>query len=265
MPRFLIVIAALALGFSLGWLTHGPTDRTVTLPGSVAASGPAAATPAEVPPRPSAPVEPASRATDSRDDRRAKIETLKWLRESGAPVHVQVFLGEEFNEGLAKMLGLNEAEKARLTQAAYSTKSQLEAARAATAVARQSPDGTALIVEVPALDVATSGAIYDRFRESLESTLGPDRVDILNELAGEALERSFDRFGLNAVRYEVTPPRSLDGTPSRFVEYKRHFVDATGSSTGWTTGRVLAGEMGKTDALLAKVLPPAFTAGASRP
>lgn len=43
------------------------------------------------------------------------------------------------------------------------------------------------------------------------------------------------------------------------------FVDAAASSKGSSTGQLLLGDIEKRDGLLARILPPSFKAGESRP
>jgi len=47
-----------------------------------------------------------------------------------------------------------------------------------------SNDGKTLILDVPAVEVSTSRAIYDRFLETLKATLGADRYAAFNALSG---------------------------------------------------------------------------------
>lgn len=155
---------------------------------------------------------------------------------------------------------------ARLVRAAEGTKNQLSAARAAKAVSRLEADGKSWRVEVPALDVAASGAIYDQLRDNFRVTLGLERLETFGELAGENFERSFDNFGLSPVVYEIAPPSPVPHSNHlMFLEFKRHFYGTNGAAMGWTSGRYLLGDIEKSDGLLAKIPPPALQAGEVRP
>ncbi len=171
-------------------------------------------------------------------------------------MQLPLFTGNHITDGVSKILNLTEAEKTRIISAAYESKAQLDRARAASAKAHLSPDGASLLVDLPALDPGTSGAIYDQFVGTLGATLGPDRLELFNEVAGENFEQSFDRFGLNPIRYELTlQPIYPEGSQQPIVEFKRHYVDATGNSTGWTTSQLSLADLDRSDPILAQHLP----------
>lgn len=185
-----------------------------------------------------------------------RAETLRWLAEAGYRSHLNVFSGSQVNPTLIRLLDLRADETARLTAARARAKQEIAATRATGAKSSLSPDGSHLIVEMPALDPALSGPVYDRFVAELEATIGPDRLGLFRQLAGESVERDLDRFGLNGVRYEVdlrtTPQQQNEG----FFDFKKSYRDATGTESGSSTGQYSLAKLREEYPDVARFLPP---------
>lgn len=258
MRNILSIASALIVGFCLGWYSRpvaklaSPVASESAQSGSLSAApstAPSQATPA--PPRDSGSVHDPGEAYHNR------IETIRWLRQTGAPVRIHAFARNDFSPSLFKILGLSPAEITRLNDAALEATRGIEAARQARITSNTSEDGKTLTVDVPAIDAATSREIYDRLLGTLKSTLGPERSEVFNELTGESFESGFDQFGLNIIRYELTlnPTYPVTGAPAHF-EYKRHYVDPTGLSKGWSGSNVSVAQIDKNDPILGRFVPP---------
>lgn len=171
------------------------------------------------------------------------------------PAQVPAFFDSKINPTLARLLELNANEAARLTNAYAAARREIDNARAAGGRSYRTEDGTKLLVDVPILDPALSGRIYDRFIDELDATIGSERLAILRQLSGENVERSLDRFGLNPVRYELNLKPVAQHQNEGFYNYTRHHIDATGMSTGSTEGRLTLAQIQQEEPVLAKFLP----------
>jgi hypothetical protein len=191
---------------------------------------------------------------------RERLAFVRWQRSVGPTQAAHLFSGKGINLTLVKYLDLTPDEQARLTAASRIAEAEVNRLRDASATSRSSADGKQLIVEVPGLDAATSRAIYDRFNAEIAATLDPDRLELLNLLTGESTEILHDRFGLNSIRYELTfaPRRLPDGRI--FYDYRRHFVDADGTSRGWSDSNQSLEDIAKTAPTLARFFTAAQSA-----
>lgn len=183
------------------------------------------------------------------------MDALGWLASSGEPVQMRIFSGSEVNPVLARLVELNEYATERLAKAYAQARSDIDASRAAQVKATRSADGAKLLVDVPGLDPTASGQIYDRFASELKSTLGPDRLEMLNKLSGESIEQTLDGFGLNPVRYELTlnPVAHFSGVP--IYEYQRYYLNAIGETYMTVGGKESLANIRKSNALLAPFVP----------
>jgi hypothetical protein len=254
MRIILSIASALVLGFCLGWFLRPMTKFASPAASESAPTGShlptlnaAPSQAASAPPPNSGPIK------DPGDAYHNRIETLRWLRQSGAPVRIQAFARNGFSPALFKILGLSPTETTRLNDAALEATRRIEDARQPRISSSTSEDGKMLTVDVPAIDPATSREIYDRLLGTLKSTLGPERSEVFNELTGESFESGFDQFGLNNIRYELTlnPTYPATGAPALF-EYKRHYVDPTGASKGWSGSNVSVAQIDKNDPILGR-------------
>lgn len=188
-------------------------------------------------------------AHDIKPDR---MSVIRWLRDGGVPVRVQPFSGAQMSREVIQLLALTPSEVATINSALGKAKVELDNARRDTARSSLSDDGKMLVVEVPALQPEASGPIYDGILDVLRKTLGPERFAMFNELAGQGLDASFDSFGLNHVRYELTlTPRFIAGNSTPYFEYKRHYIAADGTGKGWSGGTGDAKGIEKADPILA--------------
>jgi hypothetical protein len=250
------VVISLAAGFAIGYWVR--PDRPVAPSSVPSVSAPLPAAPREQPVAGEKTVAPsadlARREVDRGVTRQQQLDALRSFHAAGAPLRVNLLRGHGVDQAMTKILGLSTTEQARIVEAAADAEAAITAARGARATSRLSEDGKLLIVEVPGLDAAASGAVYDRFSAALRATLDDDRFVLLNELAGESLERSFDRFGLNNIRYELTLQPKTVAAGVAFFDYKRHFVDAGGASNGWSGGTLTLENMQKNEPLLARFI-----------
>lgn len=260
-----LIAFTLVVGFVLGWVAHPaakPASPGTPAPAPTLPRAPTEAMPA--PPTVNAPVAGASVAARN-ELYRNRAETVRWLRRSGAHTLFQVLAHDGFSPAFAKVLELAPDEMARLNGVVLGTKRELDTARLALATSRTSEDGKTLIVDVPAVDVPTSRAAYDRLLETLRSTLGPERYDVFSELGGEVFERGFDQYGLNNVRYElVLQPVFSVGSTAPHYEYKRHHLDAMGAGKGWNGNTVSMADIEKNDPILAHFLQSKLSATDAR-
>jgi hypothetical protein len=253
----LSLASALILGFCLGWFLRPGAKHAApasSVPAPIGSLSPATGTtPSSAA---SAPLPTSSSVKDPGVASQNRIETLRWLRRSGAPVHIHAFARNGFSPALVKILGLSPAESTRLNDAAIDAQQRIDDARQARVSTSTSEDGQMLTVDVPAIDAATSREIYDRLLGTLKSTLGPERSELFNELTGESFESGFDQFGLNNIRYELTlnPTYPETGAPAHF-EYKRHSVDPTGLSRGSSGSNVSVAQIDKYDPILGRFVP----------
>lgn len=259
MRTTLFITVALIAGFGLGWLARFATTTATALtqetkPTVSFASTPVRPTP---PPAPAATADPGPVEVDRAATPDNRIETLRWLRQSGVPVNLRAFSGDKFTPALGKILGLTSDETNRLNGAALEAKHALDAVRLGRASSHPSEDGRTLVVESPAIDPATSRALYEGLLGTLKTTLGPERYGLFNELTGDSFEAGFDQFGLNSLRYEIvlqSKPPPAGNLP--YLEYKRHYVDPTGASQGWSDSTVSIAHIEKNDPILAHFIPP---------
>lgn len=193
----------------------------------------------------------ASESATPRNPLRERLQSLRWQRSVGASPNVLPFIGNEVNPQFAAILDLSEAQAARLRAAAMTAQQQIDQLRNLRATSHFSSDHKQLIVDLPGLDPAASRSIYDQFNAQLSATLDPDRLALATEIAGENMERLFDRFGLNAIRYELTLESSATLNGSPIFEYKRSFVDVAGGN-GWGTSNTTLEQMRKSDPSLAR-------------
>lgn len=247
----------------------GYSLRPALVPSASVAVPKTVATPATAVPNPTAPTSAASTAAvKARSEApgainpsvRDRIALLRWQRSLGAAPLANLYLGKNVNPTIAKYLDLTSAEEARITGASRDAEEQINRLRDVGATAHPSDDRKQLIVEVPGLDAAASRAIYDRFNAEVAATLDPDRLELLNLLTGESMDRLHDRFGLNSIRYELNlaPHPLADGR--LLYDYKRHFIDADGTSKGWSSSTTTLEDIVKSAPTLARFLNSAQSA-----
>jgi hypothetical protein len=249
----LLVLITLAIGFALGWISR-PSQRTTVserferdktsaptaLPAPVVADAVASLSPSGGP----------------EEIHRTRLDTLRWLKQAGAPIHFRAFAKDGFLPALLKIVGLTPDETARLENAAFAAKRKIIEARMSRAKPSMSDDGKTLIVEVPPIDATTSRAIYENLLDTVKSTLGAERYSVFTELTGESFELGFDQFGLNSLRYELAlEARSVSAEGTAYYEYKRHFLDPSGASKGWGGSILSVAQLEKEDPILGHFIP----------
>jgi len=264
MRSWLLTLLALAIGFAGGWLTRAilvpATSNFPALGPTTASEAPLrpAPSPATVPPATSAPKrEPVDSAISLAVSRAA---LLRGLRQAGMSVHGPIFSAKGLTPNAASLLGLSSTEFESVNAAYLEAGRTIDDIRAKSVTAERSPDGNKLLVHVPAIDVATSRGIYDRFQNTLATTLGPERLALLSEVAGEQIPQSFQNFGLNDVSYDVNlqaQPRTIlrNGRELPLINYERRFSDPTGSR-GTSQSMGTFSDVNREDPLLAPFIPP---------
>ena len=202
-------------------------------------------------------------------DERAKLEGIRIRRETVAQykrnggnyfLGYGQFFNANFDYNLAFILGLTPGEIDQLNAALARTKRDLDDLALRNATAQTSADGKTLIVTVPSAPTESS-RIYDELLAALSNVLGPERLQLFKEISGDGFDHSFDQFGLNPVRYELTlqPTTFPDGT--QVYPYASAFLVAgatTGSISGSEQSFLRADGIKKSHPVLAHFLPPDF-------
>ena len=183
-------------------------------------------------------------------------QTYGWIKQGGTTLQMSPFSADGLNIELALVLGLTKEETNRLNAAVAEAKRRLEDASLRAAKGQLSADGQTLVVSVPPLP-EEGGAAYAQLLDVFRRTLGEERFRLFSELTGDQLDRSFDRFGLNPVTYELTLKSANQSGENPAYPFKRYFNDAaTTGSTGWSGGAISRADIEKTYPVLARYLPP---------
>lgn len=257
-PRVFISLLLLAAGFGLGWYLRPTVVSSVTHKAAPSAQTDRSSTPAAArSEKEVTPVAEPSLAGPETPSWAQRRKTLLWLQDVGVPMRLAAFQGREPGKALGKFLELTPAEMTAIQSAIRDTGKELDSLRAQKTTSRLNEDGTQWVVEIPAIDAATSGTLYDTFHGTLRATLGEERYALLNMVAGESLERGYDRYGLNEVRYEINlQPKGDPAKGDPVYEYRRHTKEATGLATGMTGGATPMAMLTKQDPLLERFPPP---------
>jgi len=257
--------ALLLVGFGAGYWVHSRLAPSPRHAASATADSSRAA-PAEAPTpiasaKDSSAGSPASREEPAASPYQKRAEAIRWLTDAGLLIGFSSFTREAPSPGLIKLLDLTTTESAQLVAALRQAKTSVETLRAANVTTQTSPDGKKLVMQVPALDPGQSGVIYDRFTSELEATLGPERMALFRQLDGEKTERAFDRFGLNARRYEVRL-ESVASPRGPVYEYESFYADADGRSHGSSKSTATLDDIRKQEPVIAGILSATLGNGA---
>jgi hypothetical protein len=81
---------------------------------------------------------------------------------------------------------------------------------------------------------------------------------MFNELSGEQFDQEFDRFGLNAVTYQLNlqPTSNTTGTAAYSYRYTSAAADA--NETTWNSGTMTRADIEERNPVLAHFLPAGF-------
>jgi hypothetical protein len=158
-------------------------------------------------------------------DLHTRAATFAWLKNRNPWfTGMSCFVGDSLSPDVPAILGLTPAETEQLNAATKQTKHRLDELEIKIATAHLSPNGETLFVDVPSLSDEGSSLYADLFN-TFSKVLGPERLKFFNEINGEGFDRNFDRFGLNAVTYEVPLEPTHDGDRLLYL-CRRYYIDA---------------------------------------
>lgn len=218
-PNKVTSLALVGFGFFLGlmWTCFfRPRPET-----QVPVVSPVVALPSSTPlTKPSIPVESLSSTNSAVKDEFSGLRTYSWIRKQGTHISgFDPFPFAKFDFSLAIMLGLSSDEVDRLNQAIKFSKQQISEIQIRTATSSMDADGKTLSIKIPPLQ-ADSASIYAELLAKFKQTLGPERYQMFNEMSGDSFDRSFDRFGLNPLTYEVNLKGEVRPDGSTVYPYK---------------------------------------------
>jgi hypothetical protein len=208
----IISSGSLILGFAAGWFLHQLAQSLSPVPGAVAST---LATPAAAPAASPTKADGASaRVTQSAatdvPTYKEHLATLRWLKASGLLPYTGFFQYDKLTSQFALLYGLTPPETAQLNTAALQAKQRLDELYRQRVRLDPSSGPEKLVVTIPALP-EEGGKIYNDLLAQVSAVLGPDRYALFDEISGNALDSSFDGFGLTRHRYEVVPVTEPDG------------------------------------------------------
>lgn len=253
----LVALACLAAGFGLGWTLRPvpPARGTAATTKEIAAASEKKTT---VGPTPAAALKPLSFSVAAAPDLNSiasRTAALRWFKQKNLVPPTRLMNSDfKVNPVAIDLLELTPAEVNTLNTTFAAAQTDIVDARAKIASAGMSTDGKLFVIELPALDPATSAAIYDRFATQLKTTLGADRYALMNEMADESADTAFDGFGLNPLRYEAKAAIYQPAPGLRMLEVERHHSAVTGGYSGSVGGRFTRDELDK-DPYLSRFLP----------
>jgi len=251
-----VVAASGAIGFAIGWLARAPNsprlpEAELRTPSVL----PTAARPPAQPGR-SQPAKASIAEAETTGGLPDRVATLRWLKSAGVQLSGHTFNRNGIDAVLKKLLGLTDAEEAALVAMWRDAEREMLQLRLGSGSSRTSEDGTTLWVDFPGIDPARTGQIYDKLVGGIRSTITPDQLALFNEYAGENFERLLDRYGLNNVRYEVNFSTQTAASGAALINFKRHYVDPSDMSSGWSSSTLTFEQISRLEPLLAPFLPP---------
>lgn len=183
------------------------------------------------------------------------METLAEMKRRNSHLYVIPFVGDSLNLDLAVTLGLSPAEVDQINAAYRTARQRLSDQALKTATSRISADGTKLIVSIPPFPTEADSP-YSDLLNKVTQVLGPERFQVFNEVAGEAFDRDSDRFGLNAVTYELglQPVGTATSPPSYSLRHSSVAADVKESSSA--SGTFTRADIEKFFPVLTHFLPP---------
>ena len=256
MRNVLVSTLLLLIGFAIGclWSSRAPSANGQSTPARETSSQsgeprPAGTTAAHGP----APAPPTSELVSPTEER---LHAIRLLKAVGLPVKVFPILAEEPSREIIALLQLSELEIKQLTNLHRATRQAIARERMAAATSRVGDDGK-IIVDAPGLAAAASAEYFDRCTRRYRELLGADRFALFNEVAGEQFERSFERFGLDALSFHFSPRlrQVTEGAPA-VVEFTRYWFDASGNGTGTSSNMLPPAALLRQHPELERMLPP---------
>lgn len=191
------IVLALAVGFVGGWLVASRrTTESVTAP-------PAARAPLRVlvagPGRPTAPapsVAPAATTVTTRSNADF-IHRMADLRKRGRlSWGIQILTPQgDLDPGMRELLQITNAEARVINASLERAQARLKALEDSVGSARVDPSTGELVVDFPAFP-EQGGKVFDDLMGVLQSTLGPERMALMQELSPQMLDLSLGGFGL---------------------------------------------------------------------
>ena len=256
---------SIALSFAAGWYLHQPQSQprsSLPEPNSSAVIAEARLKPVVVQAKIEQPVVVARKETPTFNERMA---TLRWLKEKGLFVPVEIFSPEGISPRFAALYGLTPTEQTQLSFAFRQAKQHMEELSSQRAQPDPATNGEKLIVNVPAFPTE-GGQIYNDLLANFTSVLGADRYALFNETAGNLLENSLDGIGLATNRYEVTLGKTAAGDQPIY-EIKRSFTypNDNGASSGWSGSTLRSSDVLKFFPMLKSYPMPSTPASGSAP
>ena len=185
---------------------------------------------------------------------RNRMETLAEMKRRNVHLLVAPFGGGSLSLELAVMLGLSAAEIDQINVTYRMTKQRLSDQAIGAATSALSPDGTTLTVTVPPLPTNTDSSYSDLLNQ-VRQVRGPERFELFNELAGEQFDKEFDRFGLNAVTYQLSLQPTSNATGTAAYSYRYTSAAADAKETNWNSGTITRADIEENNPVLAHFLP----------
>lgn len=181
---------------------------------------------------------------------------MGWMKSHNENLSELPFTYRGFSRSLALTLGLTPGEVEQLSSAYLQTKKNFDDLAIRSAAGKISADGKILVITVPSL-TGESAPLYSNLLDTVKQVLGPDRYSLFNELAGDGFDRTFDRFGLNPVTYELTlEPEKIEGGFARYP-LKTSYIDVSREgSRGWGTGTVTRADLQENNPVIAHFFTP---------
>ena len=186
---------------------------------------------------------------------RVQRETLDWIKRRGISLQVAPFNPVEIKLDLqlAILLGMTPSEYDRLNEALQQTKQHYDELAVHAAANHVGADGKTLEVTVPSLG-ADGDSLYTSLLNTFREVLGPERFQVFNAVAGEGFDTSFDRFGLDPVRYVLTLQPADQARNAPRYSVTRYVTDANGTSSSWSSGTYTRSDLEKGYPVLAHFL-----------
>lgn len=227
MRMWLTIVAALLLGGVAGYWLRGELSAGNALPPPTVAR---VEEPAPPPPK-AVPAQPAPVASESESEPKpaaapaappkspyASLEALMELRKKGQMSFFVQVLGPDhhLSAAIKKLLNISDAEAAALNSTIDATTKRIGEIEASRAVTQTNPKDNSLVISVPAYP-DQGGQLYDQMMGEMQNVLGPERSDLLLQVAGSGFDSSFGGFGVQNRTVTVQHVAGSDGHPGEFT------------------------------------------------
>ncbi|HNC24987.1 MAG TPA: hypothetical protein PLU52_12360 [Opitutaceae bacterium] len=220
------MVVTLLVGFAVGWTME--SRRTMEAAAAVPAASERSRLPAPVSsPDPAVASRPV--ATPSATQAKADVirQMLALQKKGRMNFFVQVMTPDDkLSAGIKELLPVSESEARILDGGLARARQQLKALEDASGSAVIDPATGDLVIQFPPFP-EEGGKVYDELMALLQSTLGPERMAVLQELAPNQLDQRFESFGLRT--------KSITLTRSKIGNYDGY---KTSTKTSLTSGVV---------------------------